>query len=1616
MTKNSEISLDVDNHNIRIAFKEEYRNDTWAKDFGRIQNLLKECVSKEITITIFFHETVWIDPLPLLSFLLSIAELEKPQIEIHLPPLNNNSKKFLAFISTEGFIQQLLKSNVKFVSCGRAISNVDLKEYEHYVGELIYANCRIIKALVVELEEEIYGTDLSIDTWVNELIQQSRYSIKNKVENYIADQITNRLHRLLTELLSNVYEHAYKDKSKKYVGIYVRFREGLSNNHISNTHRKALSKAIGNEHRHSPTLIKYFVESVFNFIEVFVIDSGCGLADSYKPYFKKKKYKYPFQEAWKMAILNGKRGANSKNKRTQFGGLYSITKYLGHNFICGISDNEWIGHSLPIRFKLQPPYERVYPEQKVNGLGFIFRITWDVASDDEISWERVKRIENDAFSNNSLEMHPLYEELCVSVNSYQRFSNIKQTILNKIKGFYVEDERFETSNETCRKIYDKKETTYDFCFFLPKRILQKNDIIDSIIKRFGSINCNTRCLIIGDILVNEANLYQLALENATFSENFLNSFDTIILLSQRFAVLVLKKDIINKTYVMSKRMTHGYINSRCKEFCPQKNLRNFISWLKTHDSLLFWLLVRAKNDKNRHYYINANINWKSEDAKYEMIGYLNFSQVTSDIELKRIFDNALMRTLCLSSKSGIDYQNIDVLTSKLCTEMNSLFFNMKETDDQILLGSVRVTGYSEYSAAPLKAEISRIPIHFFLHGAINKIDPINGESATVDISPHLFFWPTEWLDQNFEKISGAFKRVGNSHVIAPSGSKYYPIPRYRIKSTNNNGKTEYLYNYSEVEENNKIEYELAYERCPKDTYDDFQITGRQNLQIGHFQYGKYHDLFKFDFSLLVNDSFNEGGKLAVFLLTEFLLALGSGIKGFVDHIPDFSRKRIIEKTKLTETLLENAHQFFLRDIQNNLESAKPEECALIIYPSHYNNENIIGIVKRFIRNDLHSKIISLVPIKAKRQSSAYLISPIILNSIKNKILSYKQKHKTNDAKVLLFDNVTVDGKTREELKHLLFYLGASQVKTLCILDRRRLPLVPTKPDRDKVFWRIDLPRLGDKGNCLLCKSIQSLRNFQTDLVYSLDKNRVNQWELSWKNQYPFSKKAIHGLEAKTLLDKISKKFSIIMDLSNDKKMHWDNINIYTSLGLSLYVSEICSMTGRDDMALAICNDKKIPILCRIEMLSVNLLLFGSEFSKLMKLQMIQRIVKEINSTSDVSNETSLGILSILSQPDDIVESVLLELVSSIKSEKDLKNYDLELLMAFFAQNDNSSLSKIDWLNSHFTSAFSSNVQSFYYQFHHEQHNIYGNAHNKPMKVFLKVDKYSVIKLEDINDAIKSSDKLTEMVSLFPRRNLRNDDLRDEIKEIFDYGTKVRKFLVTFLQECKDFLTNNHSHCHHCKSKSNVDCHKIKEKCIKYHCSYVCGKKDLVLSLRRCQHFIDEYQKKLFSLHSNIFIQIGIQTPNIFPLKKCLTHLIDKHNASQNNSNKVRLLELTKPDKSEGEIWIPFDALIERKIEFILNNAKYAHESISSTGEIELSKTESLIFMNVSVSYEERSVLINFDNFSYQSGKEITDKASLKRKPERIHIEDLGGHIGYKTTSLKNDSIKKLTTTLELKSM
>ncbi len=1546
------VEIKIFTKSILISIPIEFRNKIWAESFGKVQMELRN-IDREINeILIDATKCEWADPLPLLSLIIALSELNnRIQRIVLLPDLSEvkiNQRKFLAFIEKDGFIDTLLDNNIKIQiiqSNGIRQKSINkqyrqsLRDYEKY---LFFHDSTILEARVIDLSTEI--KDAGIERFIDDELSAVRHRFKKKLKGVHEKQVFNRVGLFLKETTENVLEHAYINSQKKLIGFYIRFRIGLGDNSLDQRSYKILSDVAKKEHNNSPRLNKSFVDNNTGFFEIFIIDAGQGITNNY---FGKHNPKRKFREAWRQTIGLGQRGQNSSTKKTEFGGLYSLSRLCLGNYLVARDYSEWVGDELPIKGTNPEKapnrsYRQINTNTQVEGLGLIGRFSWKSASDENDAWKKIKDIK--PLLDNILQKSPYIEALeennDIYIKYYQKhFSDIDSN------PFHIIDNRFNIIDKRLEKDYFNQKNNIDFCIYIPEQRLIKNKILDIICNSFLDFNTSSKSIIIADIAVWEANIYQLALERAQYPKEFLKRFDRIILITRRLSVLILVNN--GSTYISDINEAIGFIKNDPEKFAPDSSLKHFIEWLRTHDSMIFWQYIKQSNEHNE-YFLNEKIAWYQEEKDVGLYGYLNFAKTLTDSFCKKIYEYSLERTLCLANQFGCLYKSIDVLTKKLTTQSNSLFYNKIYDNSQIiLLGSVFVSGYSERSSEiEHKLKHSNFKIHFF-HNQNTSQEKIKSPIA------HLLLWPLKgnnWYKENLgneNKIMGTgnYRRVGTSHVIAPFGWKYFPIPRYKLfnKKTNT-----YLNEFTNEQINNKdFEFRSIYKSSPKETYYDWQGKRNQILSIDHVCYESNHDIFRIDFPYVVNESFMVGGNLSQFLIGEFLHALGSN----ESDITDIENIRLVNGVK---------KYLQIEYPQNNKNIG---ESAVIVYPYHFNTEHVVSIIKSKIDKKLHHRIIALFPLNKERTNTTFLTSPLTIETLKKKIKDFKTNSPQKSINVLLFDDAIIAGKTRKEIKHLLFSLGVNNITTVSIIERRRLPFNTSDPRFNKAYWRLDIPKLGNSVSCPICNVLNQLSNIKGHVTSNNMLKRISEIEDIWKEKHPFE-----GTENRILTPtnielnsgKIFKKFGIYFNGSNFEQCGGDKnrIEIVNSLGLTIYLSELHSMTSRDDVIFKYSDNPEINEYAKIEMLSTYLLLFGKELSNITQERIIKQLFSICNEI-DSNNHTSFAVISLLAQGSSKLECLYDICKDSGESDIKISNFDLQILLAYLSLNTNSIFSRSNILKRLHEGY--KNLRDLYKQFHSEIYNDYGIAHDTPLQLIIK-EEYSMKVIRESEDAC---DKLLSVINKIPNWYLRfnGDNRLDHTIAIKNLSNLMVKFkeISTEIEHLSDSTT-----------------------------------------LQNLRNVTKQIFKVLNPIHEKLFVCIGLKVDD-FPLKSCINKLINESDEKIGLSKSFTKLNISQDTLLER--WITWDRDTERKMTFLLGNTKHALSEIADPFD---TNCEVLKKAWVTIKYNEpeNNLSILIYNMSNIKSTDVKHRTSLKIKPEKLHLKELEIFIDYEDVIINDIPLLK----------
>jgi len=473
----------------------------------------------------------------------------------------------------------------------------------------------------------------------------------------------------------------------------------------------------------------------------------------------------------------------------------------------------------------------------------------------------------------------------------------------------------------------------------------------------------------------------------------------------------------------------------------------------------------------------------------------------------------------------------------------------------------------------------------------------------------LFYWPKKsWIDYHFPPITDkVFKRIGRTHAISEGGWLAYEVPRYDADN------------------------ESFYQAKPNKSYEMWQNT-KLGLSIGNFRYGNYADLLKIDMRTVIDNAFYFKDDLAKYLVSHIFYAVGGYKK---DQLLDKDYWGYIEKYN---------------------HSRRYANIAMVVYPNHFYANYLFEHLTSIIVQELFDKVVSLNYVRNNHSKTNLLFSPLSFPRIKELLSADKNE-------VLFFDDAVITGRTRKEVKHLAFFLGAREIKSLAILDRQRLPYSTPNRRTNSFYWRLDIPRLGYFDNNPISNALSKAIDFKEKIIPEV-KSRINVWEKNWSNKLVTISNYSNFLSPVSVkLDKPLKKFGVRQNLSTNsfEQIGGDSNEIYihTSIGLIVYCLEMHCITGRDDLALKYCKED-IQDTVKIELICSYILLYGSEIRPSLKHELLEKLI-EVSGYSGYDNYSILASLTILSLSQN--EFKKLSCINAIKS-----NSNLDILIAFAIQS------------------------------------------------------------------------------------------------------------------------------------------------------------------------------------------------------------------------------------------------------------------------------------------------------------------------------------------------------------
>ena len=1194
-----------------------------------------------MNIRLDISETNWADPLPLLSLgALMFSYSDKYKVVIDLGDMSRDDHLiFLKFLATQGFIdtysqfalfrwnrQELNQNNSKALSAELAKIQIPI----HFRNaDCIYA--KLINVGELQFDQEHTSLFQIVEDMIGEAIDRL-IDIAYGRDSLIRDRLLQKMRKIIFEVLCNAIEHAYPSDShqpavKHYAGIYARMRAGMPNTQEEVRAWRDLQK---NERRTDccPTIKSFEPNPLLPWLEIFICDAGIGLLSditnwsvpSYLPNVKRTLRQLQNDIAKgknrdKLRALEHilftqpfSRFEDRSGYRTSVTGLLYLGLMLqqDNDFTRIYTGGEWVGNRHPWNIGLPTEgYLNVIKNANVTvnkcapGTWYSFAIQPDQAGLDYPvdSWLLPTQTERDQL------IDTLAEPPLLSIPDYIRFEDRKDDPHCSLPSGWIEFEKLRTIKDV-----------EDVLILRPPRSFQKKQFGTwlerlAILSESNGVSHGVKCFILVDLSPFQAIAYSELLLHSRLSPR---SEIDIILVTENWAVSCVRKTPtdVYRASVIDMERTRQFISEGIS-FGNNYSISvvDILRYLRLIDSKIFWKHNETTNHLPSDMFVSNKVIWPSSreimfpsnhKEQYFINGYLDLPRALIDIERYQACLRALRR--CMNLFPGLDIVPSDDLVRSIVLDADKKRYRLSSgisdaaTEGKLIVGSIRVTS-STVNRILKRADIPESSRVLYIFNHPDSLLSKNERYLCI-----LDWIPPVTTERHSDEI--VYERIPETPYIGIGGEQAIILPRFKWPQAGADSLSDSLY-----------------VRNPEQTYDDFHKLGI--LKMGHWVYGSSHDLLTVNIGRALELADLEKGHLYKWMeITIEELCYKRGEDG--------------------EQLLPN---------------------AILVYPSHAVTDQIIAILENSkrrieqrhssqIRDDIQFPEGNVIPLKflSSKTISPLQISPLSHDRLEKAINSLNEHRLTS--RVVILDDGTLSGKVMGELKQLALCLNASDVVTVAIIDRSGLPIyvdyVERYLDKNRRYWRWDVPPLGHKRGCPLCAALNQISALRKQLHSCAISRRIEDWLRIWKPVEVVDHWENHGLKLTPLgrnADCDKQRFGIYPNTPNPST---HVVHHKTSTGMVSGIMEITRATTRQFYAI----DKAIVMSSvygpgiALEILSAEILLFIDELSYWDKVDIFASLLTYLWQNTEDEDVTALAGLCITLIDDDI----LLELWPKYKHE------------------------------------------------------------------------------------------------------------------------------------------------------------------------------------------------------------------------------------------------------------------------------------------------------------------------------------------------------------------------------
>ncbi|MCL5238086.1 MAG: phosphoribosyltransferase [Nitrospirae bacterium] len=807
-----------------ITLPKYFRDEGWANGIGLIQEeITRWAAQRALTprkVIFDFNSCRWIDPLPLISILLEIANAQALDllVDIRLPipdagpapseigPYQQSPNRLLRFLDQEGFLDCL--EQLKITRFNQLDQSRENYRNLHVKASYEDARCIPMSLFIVPQEEDSEFAKRSVEI----LLKGVDSKLASKIAPQTRDRLIYKLRVAVQEMLHNAQEHAYEEETApRALGLYIRYRTGRLG--LDSAGREVYRRHVSEERIRCPQLDVDWLTPRPGCIEVFMLDRGVGMVYRFEQANVQLSDKYKFNQVMQEVFLGGR--STKPERLTRYGGLHLLYNLLNEtgDYIRALENHIWFGCSAPIDRPTAVTYSLTEKRSRRQGLAIHLRLGWKEETDYGDRWAK--------FGEG--QQSEVWPELCLDesdcASSFKWFESKK-----------VLDERFGQL-----KVYGEQS---DWILWLVRPHRMKWDILNFLEYKVAPYATDETTLIIADIPSYEAETYAAALDEfkAPGSADWPKKLARIILSTNRwrFATVNYQKHGSRHGFSSLKedfkkvQIKHPTITPK-----PQTFRLSVVRWLKWHDSRRLWEEV----NHGRSMFIPEKIIWGHDQTGIPVTigGYLDFPQTTRNSLCAAIYRISLARVLGVLPPHEVDFYPLDRLTLPVLQEIHAVEVYEPATTfpgTRLAIGSVLVSGSTLAASGALSLDL-----HFFVHNS----------SPLRKHKPSLLFWlPNQQLSESAPRLS----RIGKTAAVAPEGWKSFEIPRF--------------------DENGKC---IGF-RDPQKTYQDWQSSSPVIVKAGHWSYEGHHDFLTLNIAAAVEAAFLEKNDLARFLILTILPFIG----------------------------------------------------------------------------------------------------------------------------------------------------------------------------------------------------------------------------------------------------------------------------------------------------------------------------------------------------------------------------------------------------------------------------------------------------------------------------------------------------------------------------------------------------------------------------------------------------------------------------------------------------------------------------------------------------------------------------------------------------------------------